>query len=93
MAIPDTLRHKMDMYRARGRVVRVDNELFSEVGWIQVFEGQNMPVDAYHPLVDTQTQAEIDEYLDNVRGVIAKCVGVMPDHAQYVAKYCKAKQM
>ncbi|MEH6437933.1 tryptophan halogenase family protein [Massilia sp. DD77] len=93
MAIPDTLRHKMDMYRSHGRVVRVDNELFSEVGWIQVFEGQNMPIEGYHPLVDTQSEEDIAEYLEGVRGVIAKCVGVMPTHDEYVAKMCAAKKM
>jgi len=93
MAIPDTLRHKMDMYRAHGRVVRVDNELFSEVGWVQVFEGQNMPIDGYHPLVDTQAEEDIAEYLESVRDVIAKCVGVMPSHDEYIRKTCAAKKM
>ncbi|MEW6373412.1 MAG: tryptophan halogenase family protein [Pseudomonadota bacterium] len=90
MAIPETLRQKMEMFRTRGRVIRVDNELFSEVGWTQVFEGQNMPVDAYHPLVDVQSEADIADYLDNVRGVIAKCVSVMPSHDEYIAKMCAA---
>ncbi|HEX9172649.1 MAG TPA: tryptophan halogenase family protein [Telluria sp.] len=92
MAIPDTLRDKMEMYRNRGRVVRVDNELFSEVGWIQVFEGQNMPVEAYNPLVDVQSEADIHEYLESVRGVIKQCLTVMPDHAAYVAKWCAANR-
>ena len=93
MAIPDTLRHKMAMYRSHGRVVRVDNELFSEVGWIQVFEGQNMPIDGYHPLADTQSEEDIAEYLEGVRGVIAKCIDVMPSHNDYIAKMCAAKKM
>jgi tryptophan 7-halogenase len=93
MAIPDTLRHKMDMYRSHGRVVRVDNELFSEVGWIQVFEGQNMPIDGYHPLADTQSEADIADYLASVHEVIAKCVDVMPSHNDYIAKMCPAKKM
>ena len=93
MAIPDTLRQKMDLYRARGKVVRVDNELFSEVGWIQVLEGQNMPVNAYNPLVDVQSEADIADYLDSVRGVIAKCVSVMPTHEEYIARHCAAPKM
>jgi tryptophan halogenase len=93
MAIPETLRQKMDLYRARGKVVRVDNELFSEVGWTQVFEGQNMPVESYHPLVDAQSEADIAEYLDSVRGVIAKCVGVMPTHDEYIARHCAARKI
>lgn len=92
MAIPETLRRKMDQYRSRGRVVRIDNELFSEVGWQQVFEGQNMPLDAYHPLADTQGEAEIAAYLESVRQVIAKCVEVMPSHDQYIAQHCAARR-
>lgn len=93
MAIPDTLRHKMAMYRSHGRVVRVDNELFSEVGWIQVFEGQNMPIDGYHPLADAQSDQDIAEYLESVREVIAKCVDVMPSHDDYIARMCAARKM
>jgi tryptophan halogenase len=93
MAIPETLRQKMDLYRAHGRVVRVDNELFSEVAWIQVFEGQNMPIDGYHPLADVQSEEDIADYLDGVRGVIAKCVDVMPSHDEYIARMCAAKKM
>jgi tryptophan 7-halogenase len=93
MAIPETLRRKMDMYRAHGRVVRIDNELFSEVGWVQVFEGQNMPIDGYHPLADAQSEEDIAEYLESVRGVIAKCVGMMPTHDEYIARMCAARKM
>ena len=93
MAIPETLRQKMELFRARGKVVRVDNELFSEVGWTQVFEGQNMPVNAYNPLVDVQSEADIADYLDSVRGVIAKCVSVMPTHEEYIARHCAAPKM
>ncbi|MBR7801104.1 tryptophan halogenase family protein [Undibacterium fentianense] len=90
MAVPDSLTHKMEMYRASGRLLRVDDELFAEVGWLQVFEGQNMPVEGYHALVDLQTEVDTLEYLESVRDVIKKCVNVMPDHAAYIAKHCAA---
>ena len=93
MAIPETLREKMNLYRARGKVVRVADELFSEVGWTQVFEGQNMPFEGYHPLVDAQSEADIADYLDSVRGVIAQCVAVMPSHEEYIARHCAAPKI
>ena len=93
MAIPETLQQKMDLYRSSGRVVRVDNELFSEVGWTQVFEGQNLAVERYHPLVDVQSEADIADYLDSVRGVIAKCVDVMPTHDEYIKRHCAARKI
>jgi len=88
MAIPDTLQHKIDLYKTTGRLLRVDNELFAEDGWLQVMEGQNLPTESYHPLVDLQSENSIHEYLESVREVIAKCVSVMPDHADFIAQHC-----
>jgi tryptophan halogenase len=93
MSIPETLQSKMDLYRSRGRIVRVDNELFSEVGWLQVMQGQNLQTQGYNPLVDLQDEDETVQYLEGVRSVIAKCVDVMPGHMDYVTRNCLAKKM
>jgi tryptophan 7-halogenase len=90
MAIPDSLAQKIALYQAHGRLVRVDNELFTEVGWLQVFEGQGLEARGYHPLVDLQPEAEIAQYLDSVSQVIEQCVKVMPDHRAYIQKHCAA---
>jgi len=93
MEVPQTLVEKMRLYRARGRIIRFDTELFSEVGWLQVMQGQNLPVQGYNPLVDLQDEAATIEYLESVRNVIGKCVDVMPDHAAYIARHCAAPKM
>ncbi len=93
MTVPESLVNKMNLYRARGRIVRFDNELFAEVGWLQVMEGQNLPTEGYAALVDLQSEEATAEYLESVRSVIAKCVDVMPDHAAYIASNCAAPKM
>lgn len=90
MQIPETLQHKIDLFKATGRVLRIDGELFSEVGWLQVMEGQNLHAQQYHPLVDLQSEESIHEYLESVRQVIVKCVDVMPDHQAFIAQNCAA---
>jgi tryptophan halogenase len=90
MAVPDTLTHKMELYRSHGRLLRIDDELFAELAWLQVMQGQNLVPQGYHPLVDLQSEADTQDYLESVREVIAKCVEVMPDHAAYIAKNCAA---
>ncbi|MBV8035771.1 tryptophan halogenase family protein [Roseateles sp.] len=93
MGIPQTLQDKMDLFRSHGRIVRVDNELFSEVGWLQVMEGQNLRPQRHHPLAELQSEQATFDYLESIRTVIAKCVDVMPDHAQYIAQHCAARPM
>ena len=90
MDVPESLQRRIALYDSRGRIVREGGELFAEVAWLQVMHGQGQRPRGYHPLVDLIPPAEIADYLDSVRGVIAKCVEVMPSHAQYIAQHCKA---
>jgi tryptophan halogenase len=85
MELPDSLRRKLELYKAHGRIVRDNNELFAEVGWLQVMHGQGIKAGGYHPLVDLLSEAEVSQYLDEIAGVVGKCVSVMPTHAQFIA--------
>jgi tryptophan halogenase len=91
MDIPDTLRAKMDLWRSRGRIVRNDNELFAEVGWLQVLQGQRVPVEGHHPLADLMEEKEVADYLGDIASVIGQCVNQMPSHAAYIKARCAAK--
>jgi tryptophan halogenase len=88
MAVPDSLRHKMELYRAHGRLVRIDNELFAEPGWLQVFEGQGLHAEGHHPLAELRGDAEAEAYLAGVREVVANCARAMPSHAEFIARCC-----
>jgi len=90
MEVPDTLRRKIDLFAANGRVFREDEELFTEESWIQVLLGQGVIPRGYDPLVDLRSDAEIATYLGNIETVIRKCVAVMPSHADFVARTCGA---
>ncbi|MEQ1594390.1 MAG: tryptophan halogenase family protein [Casimicrobium sp.] len=91
MSIPATLQHKIDLYSSNGRVFRDGPELFAEVSWIQVMNGQGIRPQGYHPLVDLRSEDEIRSYLRDVETVVKKCVEVMPTHEEYIAKHCAAK--
>ena len=90
MEVPETLRRKIDLFAANGRIFREDEELFSEESWIQVFLGQGIVPRGYDPLVDIKSEVQIAQYLGNIETVIRKCVDVMPMHSDYVARACPA---
>jgi tryptophan halogenase len=90
MEVPASLQHKIDLFRSRGRIVRDNNELFAELGWLQVMLGQRIVPQGYHPLVDLLPGKDVADYLQHVQEVIASCVEVMPDHAAFIEKNCRA---
>ncbi len=90
MEIPPTLRAKLQLFRTHGRIVRENNELFSEVAWLQVMHGQGLKARGYHPLVDAIDEPGIVDYLAGVHALIGRCAAVMPSHADFIEKYCAA---
>jgi tryptophan halogenase len=92
MDIPATLRRKMDLYRAHGRVVRENNELFTEIGWQQVLHGQGVQAAGHHPLVDLLDGKELADFLGNIERVVGKCVNVMPSHKEFIGAIVAARR-
>ena len=91
MDVPDTLQHKLDLWRSAGRIVRTDNELFAEVGWLQVLHGQRVQARAHHPVADALDEADVADYLAEIEKVIANCVEQMPSHAKYIGAHCASR--
>lgn len=82
--LPDQLAAKLDLFRANGRIVRESDELFTEVGWLQVMIGQGIRPAAYHPLADGPNDGELTSFLDAQRRHVAAVVGRMPTHNHFL---------
>ncbi|AKM10376.1 tryptophan halogenase family protein [Croceicoccus naphthovorans] len=92
MEIPDSLAHKIALFRETGRVFRTNEELFVENSWIQVMMGQGIMPQSHHPVAGKLSDRELEHLLRGLRETVAKTVGSLPAHADYVAKYCGAQE-
>ncbi len=93
MSIPDSLRYKIDHFRAYGRIVSPGIELFQNPSWLAVFIGQFVMPEHYDPLVDQRGHVDARARLESLRRVMAEAAAVMPDHRKYLDKHCKAPAM
>ena len=84
MPVPDSLRHKLEMFAAGGKVFRDDNELFSETSWTSVMVGQGLVPGAFHPFAGTIGDRELSALMARVRGRIALLAGQQPAHHEYL---------
>lgn len=88
MAVPDSLTHKIALFAASGRVGRDVDDLFRDASWVQVMLGQGvMPAD-YDPMADQISDAQLAEFLANIRTLTARAVGTLPTHEDYLARHC-----
>lgn len=87
MAIPDSLQHKIDLFKAGGRVFRDDQELFSKTNWIAVMLGQNIQPDVCEPILSDIPKDEIQRSLDSMHNAMIQTVSRLPSHAEFIRKY------
>lgn len=90
MPIPDTLAHKIELFRETGRVFRKNEELFQENSWVQVMMGQGIMPTSYHPIAAKLSDAELAKFLSTIREGVQRTVRSLPSHGDYVAGYCGA---
>lgn len=93
MSIPDTLRHKIEMFRNGGRYFRTGDEFFALPSWVQVMLGQGIVPAAYHPIVDDMPEQALVDHVERVRRSLAMCAAEMPPHQTFIDRHCKAPAM
>jgi tryptophan halogenase len=92
MDVPDTLADKIALFRATGRIQREHEELFTELSWQQVFLGQGIEPERWHPVVDLLDERELEQLVEGTRALLQRAAGVMPTHEEFIARHCAAAQ-
>ena len=90
MALPATLRHRIELFRETGRVFRVDGELFAENSWVQVMLGQGIVPAQHHPVAGLMDDEELRRFLQGIRAGVDQAVRAMPAHQAFVMRYGRA---
>jgi tryptophan halogenase len=93
MPIPDSLQHRMSLFKQSGKVFKKAEELFGETSWIQVMMGQGLMPEQYHPIVDLMGDAELKDFLDRIKAGVKRKVDNWPDHNDFIAHYCPSKAL
>ena len=90
MDIPDSLKHKIELFREAGRIFRYEEELFARANWVAVLLGQHVMPRSYDPIVSTLPQDEVAGSLESMRNAMEGAAARMPTHEEFLARYCPA---
>lgn len=91
MSVPDSLTHRIELFKQAGRVFKVPTELFGENSWIQVMLGQGVIPEQYHPIVNMMDDRELEQFLTGIKGNVDRMVSQLPEHQRFIDHYCKAQ--
>ena len=91
MGIPDSLAAKIQLFRERGEVRVLPNDLFQQTSWFAVLYGQGITPRSYHPVADTMADDKLTSTMTRVREAIAHRVETLPSHAAFIQSYCASR--
>jgi tryptophan halogenase len=90
MSVPDSLAHKIELFRETGGIFCPSQDLFQLSSWLQVMWGQGIRPRAAHPFVEAVAPHDRAEYLKNIRDLLAYAVLSLPRHEDFIARHCQA---
>jgi tryptophan halogenase len=90
MDIPDTLRDKIALFRARGLVSQREGDGFAPPSWTAIYDGLGVVSDAYDPLVLRHADGDIRALMATRLAAIADVVARLPTHDRFIAQHCAA---
>jgi tryptophan halogenase len=93
MNLPDTLQHKIDVFRACGKVPLLSEESYHEPSWVSIFLGQEVFPRRYDPVVDQMDEALLVNGMAQRRARIKQLVELMPTHDEFISRYCPAVEL
>jgi tryptophan halogenase len=89
-AMPESLAHRIELFRARGKVARYDGQLFADSSWVAVMLGQHVRPRHWDPLADAMPIDELEKKAREFRDSMHRAIGRMPTHAEFIEKSCRA---
>ncbi len=88
MSIPDSLRERIELYKESGIAYQHGLDLFRVDSWHQVFRGQGIEAQSFHPMGQLFPPETLRKALHDLKNNITNAVQKMPPHKEFVSQYC-----
>jgi len=84
MSIPDSLAHKIDLFKESGVIMSNSQDLFQLPSWLQVMWGQGITPRAAHAFVQAVAPHDRADYMKNIKDIFAHTAKSMPSHDDFL---------
>jgi len=85
MNIPDSLAHKIEIFKENGRLFRDNNDLFQDSSWLQVMVGQGIYPQDYHPIANNIAPEKLKDMLKQIKTIKKEPIASLPSHDEFLA--------
>jgi len=89
ITLPDSLQHKIALFKETARVYIDDGDIFRTDSWTQVMLGQGIMPQTWHRIADEMSVSELRAFINSIRDSVKGAVTQLPGHQHFVDSYLK----
>nr|WP_111980287.1 tryptophan 7-halogenase [Algibacillus agarilyticus] len=89
LTIPDSLQHKLDLFKGQGQLHHNQDDLFSSDSWYAVLNGMGVKPQTYDPIIDTSKYEIIEQAMKRSAQALMQSAAQTLDHQDYIQKMKK----
>jgi len=90
MPLPDSLVHKLELFRSRAALPNHQYGLFARDSWLSVLVGQGIIPAGYDRLADAFALPTVVDRMTELRNRIQTNVDAMSSHGAFISDYCQS---
>jgi tryptophan 7-halogenase len=83
MKLPDSLQHRIELYKRTGRIRYKAGELFTDLSWFYIFDGIGITPESYDPMMDVVTLGKLREIFEAMAQSNSQAAQGVPSHDSY----------
>lgn len=91
MAIPDSLAHKIEVFKSQGHIVMYDHESFEQASWLSMYHGFNIVPKRYDVRINNIDAKSIEQKLAHMRQSMTSAAAQAMSHQDFIDKHCRAQ--
>ncbi len=91
--IPDTLKHKIEMFRERGHFIRYRWEMFQPASWLAIYTGFDILPRTWDPSIDGLDVESLRRGMAEMRKTVKAAVDSAPTHGDFLENYARPAPM
>jgi tryptophan 7-halogenase len=90
MPIPETLTHKMELFKSRGHIIQHECESFEPASWLTMYNAFGISPKRHDPRVNAVATNVIQDNISKMRASIESAAKQALSHQAFIDKHCKA---
>lgn len=91
MPIPDSLAHKIEVFKSQGQVIMYDQESFEQASWLSMYNGFHVTPQRYDMRANTIAADVIMKNLQQMKSSMLDAAKQAMSHQAFIDKHCRAK--